>query len=79
MSLGVFLITGGTRGIGAATARLAAERGYKVAVLYRSNEAAAQRLADETGAVAIQADVADERALTAASRRSTSWARSRCW
>src|SRR2546421_13053626 len=63
MSLGVFLITGGTRGIGAATARLAAERGYQVAVFYRSNAVAADKLAKEIGALAVQADVTDERAV----------------
>ena len=63
MSLGVFLITGGTRGIGAATARLAAERGYKVAVFYRSNAGAADALAAQIGAVAIKADIGDEAAL----------------
>jgi NAD(P)-dependent dehydrogenase (short-subunit alcohol dehydrogenase family) len=60
---GVFLITGGSRGIGAATARLAAERGYKVAFFYRSNTAAAEKLAQEIGALAVQADVTDERAV----------------
>lgn len=59
------LITGGTRGIGAATARLAAARGYDVAVNYRANEAAARALGDElsaTGAAVtiIQADVSSE-------------------
>jgi NAD(P)-dependent dehydrogenase (short-subunit alcohol dehydrogenase family) len=63
MSQGVFLVTGGTRGIGAATARLAAERGYKVAVFYRSDHDAADRLATQIGALAVQADVADEGAL----------------
>ncbi len=38
---GVVLITGASRGIGAATARLAAKRGYDVAVNYVANEAAA--------------------------------------
>jgi len=38
---GVVLITGGSRGIGAATAALAAARGYKVCVNYRSNADAA--------------------------------------
>jgi NAD(P)-dependent dehydrogenase (short-subunit alcohol dehydrogenase family) len=63
MSLGVFLITGGSRGIGAATARLAAERGYKVAFFYRSNIPAAEKLSKEIDALAIQADVTDERAV----------------
>lgn len=38
----VILITGGSRGIGAATARLAAAQGYDVAISYASNEAAAR-------------------------------------
>jgi NAD(P)-dependent dehydrogenase (short-subunit alcohol dehydrogenase family) len=61
----VMLITGGSRGIGAATARLAARRGYAVAINYASNAAAAQQLvsnivASGGTAVAIQADVSDE-------------------
>src|ERR687891_135361 len=55
MSQGVFLVTGGTRGIGAATARLAAERGYKVAVFYRSDHDAANRLAGAARALAARA------------------------
>jgi NAD(P)-dependent dehydrogenase (short-subunit alcohol dehydrogenase family) len=38
----VVLVTGGSRGIGAATARLAAERGYAVCLTYKSNRAAAE-------------------------------------
>jgi NAD(P)-dependent dehydrogenase (short-subunit alcohol dehydrogenase family) len=61
----VVLVTGASRGIGAATARLAASRGYAVAVNYLSNEAAAtQVVGDIEGAggtaVAIQADVSRE-------------------
>ena len=61
----VVLVTGGSRGIGAATARLAAQRGWSVAVNYSSNEAAAQQVVQavrEAGrrAIAVQADVADE-------------------
>jgi len=56
----VLLVTGGGRGIGAATARLAAERGYAVCVNYRSDRAAAEKLAKETGALAVQADVSVE-------------------
>lgn len=61
----VLLIAGGGRGIGAATARLAAAQGYAVAVNYRSNAAAAQTLVSElqssgTRAVAIGANAADE-------------------
>ena len=56
----VMLITGAGRGIGAATARLAAERGYKVCVNYRRDKAAAEKLAKEIGAVAVAADVSVE-------------------
>jgi len=60
------LITGGSRGIGAATALLAAERGYAVCVNYRTNVAAAdavvRKIIDQGGkANAVQADVAVER------------------
>ena len=59
------LVTGGGRGIGAATARLAAARGYAVCVNYQKNAVAAQAVAasitDAGGkAVAVQADVAIE-------------------
>ena len=61
----VILITGGSRGIGAATARLAAGRGYAVCVNYvRDREAADRVVADcqrlGGNAVAVQADVAVE-------------------
>jgi NAD(P)-dependent dehydrogenase (short-subunit alcohol dehydrogenase family) len=58
----VMLITGGGRGIGAATARLAAKAGYAVCVNYVRNGAAAEALAGELGgkAIAVAADVAVE-------------------
>jgi NAD(P)-dependent dehydrogenase (short-subunit alcohol dehydrogenase family) len=61
----VLLVTGGSRGIGAATALLAARKGYAVAVNYTSNEAAAEEVvrairAGGGRAVALQADVAEE-------------------
>jgi NAD(P)-dependent dehydrogenase (short-subunit alcohol dehydrogenase family) len=61
----VALITGGSRGIGAATARLAARQGWAVAVNYtRDAEAAEAVVAAITAAggtaIAVQADVADE-------------------
>lgn len=52
----VILITGGSRGVGAATARLAAEQGYDVAISFVSNEAAAL-------AVAANVEAAGRRAL----------------
>src|SRR5687768_5676609 len=61
----VIVVTGGSRGIGAATARLAADRGFAVCVNYvRNREAAEQVVADcrraGVGAVAVPADVAVE-------------------
>ncbi|SDZ23000.1 MULTISPECIES: SDR family oxidoreductase [unclassified Variovorax] len=61
----VLLITGGGRGIGAATALLAAQRGYAVAVNYASNSLAADEVvrtirANGGAAMAVQADVGDE-------------------
>jgi NAD(P)-dependent dehydrogenase (short-subunit alcohol dehydrogenase family) len=66
----VVLITGASRGIGAATARLAAERGDHVAVNYTRNVEAARAVVDDCAALgvpalAVQADVADERAVVA--------------
>ena len=55
----VLLVTGGGRGIGAATARLAAERGYAVCVNYL-RDAAAEQLAKDIGGIAVAADVSLE-------------------
>jgi NAD(P)-dependent dehydrogenase (short-subunit alcohol dehydrogenase family) len=64
----ILLITGGSRGIGAATARLAAQLGYNVCIAYLHNQAAAETVvADITAtggrALAIAADVGVERAV----------------
>jgi NAD(P)-dependent dehydrogenase (short-subunit alcohol dehydrogenase family) len=61
----VVLVTGGSRGIGAATALLAARRGYAVAVNYTSNSLAADEVVRQIragggSAFTVQADVADE-------------------
>ena len=61
----VLLVTGGSRGIGAATALLAAQNGWTVAVNYTANSLAADEVVRQirsTGgnAIAVQADVADE-------------------
>lgn len=61
----IVLITGASRGIGAATALLAARHGWDVAVNYSSNEVAAQTVVQAVQALgrramAVQADVADE-------------------
>lgn len=65
MSKKVIIITGGSRGIGAATAELAADQGFAVCVNYVNNREAAERLVgaiSERGgeAMAVQADVASE-------------------
>ncbi|AUG78866.1 sugar dehydrogenase [Kitasatospora sp. MMS16-BH015] len=62
MSEKILLITGGSRGIGAATALLAAARGYRVCVNYRMDEAAAASVVDAIEAAggtafAVRADV----------------------
>src|ERR1700691_2579591 len=51
----LILITGGGRGVGAATARLAAARGYDVAFSFVSNEAAALAVAADVEALGRQA------------------------
>jgi len=64
------LVTGGSRGIGAAAALLSAQRGWAVAVNYTRDAVAAQgivsRIRDAGGtALAVQADVSDEAAVLA--------------
>lgn len=66
----VLLITGGSRGIGAATALLAAQRGYAVAVNYTANSLAADEVVRQVRAaggkaITVQADVAQEAQVVA--------------
>ena len=61
----ILVITGGSRGIGAATARLAAAQGYAVCISYLRNRGAADEIVDAIRsaggtAIAVQADVASE-------------------
>ena len=64
----VMIVTGASRGIGAATARIAARSGWDVCVNYVNDRGAAERVADEVRtagrrALVVQADVADEDAI----------------
>jgi NAD(P)-dependent dehydrogenase (short-subunit alcohol dehydrogenase family) len=61
----VVVITGGSRGIGAATAKLFAQNGFSVCINYKSNTEAAQALVEEIKAlggncISVQADVSKE-------------------
>ena len=51
------IVTGGSRGIGAAIVRKFAENGDRVAFIYRNSDGAAKKLEEETGAFFIKADV----------------------
>ena len=64
--MGNVVITGGSRGIGAATVELFAARGERVTFLYEKNHTAAKAVADKTGAAAICCDVADGEAVNRA-------------
>ncbi|MBE6946821.1 MAG: SDR family oxidoreductase [Ruminococcaceae bacterium] len=57
------VISGGSRGIGAAAVALFAEKGYRVYFLYEKNHTAAQAVAEKTGATAICCDVSDGAAV----------------
>ncbi|KQH90115.1 glucose 1-dehydrogenase [Vibrio fluvialis] len=66
----VVIVTGGSRGIGAATSKLLAKQGYAVCVNYRANQASADQvvgaITDMGGrAFAMQADVANEQEVEA--------------
>ena len=63
--LGSLIVTGASRGIGAATARLAAQRGYSVAVNFHEGQKQARQVVEEIlaaggRAIEIQADVSHE-------------------
>jgi len=59
------VVTGGGRGIGAATARLFKEKGYRVTLMARSRNQI-ETLADEIGAYAVRVDVGDPASVEAA-------------
>ena len=55
----VAIVTGGTRGIGAAVSRMLKDRGYKVAATYAGNDEAAQKFKAETGIAVYKFDACD--------------------
>ena len=57
------VITGGSRGIGAAAVELFADRGHRVFFLYEKNHEAAKAVAEKTGATPICCDVSDGAAV----------------
>ncbi len=63
------LITGGTRGIGAAAVRKFSMSGDKVAFIYRSSDSTAKAIEDECGAFSIKADLSDVTKSTEATRK----------
>ena len=60
------VITGGSRGSGAAGVTQVAAKGHRVFFLYEKNHTAAQAVAEKTGATALCCDVSDGAAVTAA-------------
>ena len=67
--MSTIVITGGSRGIGAAAVELFAQQGHRVFFLYEKNHAAAQAVAEKTGATAICCDVANGEAVRDAFRQ----------
>ena len=67
--MSTIVITGGSRGIGAAAVELFSARGDQVYFLYEKDHEAAQKAAQKTGATAICCDVADTAAVKAAFRQ----------
>lgn len=66
--MSTIVITGGSRGIGAAAVELFAAKGHRVFFLYEKEHAAAQAVAEKTGAAAICCDVSDGQAVADAFR-----------
>ena len=67
--MSTIVITGGSRGIGAAAVERFAAQGHRVYFLYEKNHEAAQAVAAKTGATAVCCDVADGKAVKAAFSR----------
>ena len=67
--MSTIVITGGSRGIGAAAVELFAAKGHRVWFLYEKNHEAAQAVAEKTGATAICCDVTHRNAVMEAFRQ----------
>ena len=67
--MSIVLVTGGSRGIGAATVHRFAKAGHRVFFLYEKEHEAARAVAEETGATAICADVSSKTAVESAFRQ----------
>ncbi len=65
----VSVVTGGSRGIGAATVAQLAAMGHRVYFLYAANQTAAAAVAEKTGATALCCDVSDSAAVAEVFRR----------
>lgn len=63
------LITGGSRGIGAAAVHAMTRAGYAVAFFYRADEASAAQVTEQTGAWAIRCDISDSEAVNHAAQQ----------
>lgn len=59
------VITGGSRGIGAACARVFSQNGDRVFIIYEKNDLAAQNVSKECGAIPIKTDIASKEAVSA--------------
>lgn len=59
------VITGGSRGIGAAMAKAFAENGDRVFIIYEKNETAARNVAESCGAIPLKADISSKTAVMA--------------
>jgi acetoacetyl-CoA reductase len=76
----VALVTGGTRGIGAAISKALKAAGYKVAASYAGNDAAAEKFKSETGIPVYKWDVSSFDACAEGIKKvEADSARSMCW
>lgn len=62
------VITGGSRGIGAAMAKAFSKNGDRVFIIYEKNDTAAKRVAETCGAIPLKADISSKTAVDALSR-----------